>query len=424
MQLTLGLQRMRAMDWTALLNAAIRALGLASRFGLVIYIARYMGAADLGRFGLISGGVSMAPALLGWGLNYHVGRSLIGAERGDALSLLATRLTVTLISAGVAAVAFLSLNAGFDWFATEFGALVAAILILECLGLDIQMALINLGRNTLANVLLFVRSSAWAFVFCAAALLNGLHSLDGLLVAWLLGQVIALLIAIQVLRSWGRGSALELRWPAMKAAAAKARLVYASDIAQVSALYADRFVVGLFTTVETLGRYTLLWSIANAVFVLVQSAVLLPSLRRLVLALSQGGVSAWAQRLKTELVKGPALAIVVAGLIYVLAALGMQRVLGAEFHAGFLLVTLLLANVLKVGSDTLGYGLYSLGADGAHMTLNMAGAAVALALVAIGTSTWGIDGAGLAAVLAVLVLATARTFALRRAHAEQLQGKS
>lgn len=423
MQLTLGSRgRVRRADLSALLNAAIRALGLAARFGLVIYIARHMGAADLGRFGLIAGGVAMAPAVLGWGLNYHVGRSLIGAARADVVGLLGTRLSVTLLSAGLAAGAFVALNGYFQWLSARMSLLVALVLVLECVGLDVQMALINLGRNTLANVLLFIRTSAWAFVFCAVALLQTTwQSLDTLMVAWCAGQLCAVLVAFHSIRSWGQGCGFAFRWAEIGAAARRSKLVYLSDISQVSVLYADRFVVGLFVTVEALGRYTLLWSIANAVFVLVQSAVLLPSLRRLVLALGGHGPAGWWRGLKAELARGLVLAVAIAVPVYGFATLGLPRVLTAEFHAGVLLIALLLANVLKVGSDALGYGLYSLGEDRPHMLLNMAGAALALLLASIGTSSFGIDGAGWAACVAVLLLAAARAVTARRAYVKRIR---
>lgn len=405
----------RLLDLSVFANAAIRALGLVSRFGLVLFIAKHMGAADLGRFGLIAGAVAMAPAFLGWGLNYHVGRALVSLGRSEGFSLLAARLVVTMASAGAAVLLFGLVNAQAGWFTAELVALLGGLVVLECFGLDVQMALINLGRNTLANVLLFVRSSAWAFAFCGLAWAwPSLASLEFLLLHWLVGLVVSAAVALAVLQRWRADTPWRFDWAQLREMAGRGRLVYFSDIAQVCVLYADRFVVGLFVTAETLGRYVLLWSIANAVFVLVQSAVLLPSLRRMVVARSTGGVTGWSKVLKAEVLKAAGLASLIALGLLAAAHMGLQELVGREFAAGVLMVLLLAANVTKVASDALGYGLYSLGADQPHMLLILAGAVVGLAMSSTGTAIGGVEGAGVGAVLTGAMLGIARSMAVRR----------
>jgi len=407
--------------FTPAANLAIRAAGLGMRFGLVLYLARYLGLDALGRFGLVQGAASVAPVALGWGVTYFLGREIVGLPPARAGRLLRDRLLVTLASLAAAGAACAALaGAGGLPVPVEAVGLVAAIILLEALAFDAHIALIGLGRPLAANALLFLRSGAWVLPAAGLGLLvPDLRSLDVVLACWAVALVVNLAALVLILRRWPLGAIarmpVDLGWIARRLRGGW--LIYLNDLALLGMAYLDRYILNHRAGAETTGVFVLHWSIANALHVLVSAAIVQVSLPNLVLAWREGGAEAWRRVLRGMTVRVLAAALGLAFAIQAAALLALPMLLGGAAPVdGALLGLMLAAMVIRLVADALGYGLYSRGRDRTLALINLAGtlASAALGLVLIGA--FGLGGAAPAMLATATLLLVLRAGALARAR--------
>jgi O-antigen/teichoic acid export membrane protein len=402
-----------------LANIAMRGAGLAGRFALTMYLARYMDLADVGSFGLIAGAAGLLPGLIGCGMNYFVSREIVGADSLRAGALLRDRLLVTiamLLLAVVIASAF-----GSSTFLGSGGheILLLGILAGECIAFDIHMSLIALRKPVAANFLLFVRSASWIFpVVVLGVLVPSLRTLEFVLRSWALGVALNFLCLGLVLRDWPARailrSAIDHRW--LLKTIRHGWLIYLSDLGMAGQLYLDRYVVNELLGLKLTGVYTLYWSMANAVHVLVTVAVVQVALPDLVETYRGGIERDWQRAFFRTLGKMLAIALPLAIACAVVVTAVLPRLGLKQFSAAPGLLFLMLGGVMvRLVADTLSYGLYSRNMDRGFALLNIAGIVVSLTLSVAFVSKFGLIGIGLSMIASPLFLLVARGVLLGRA---------
>ena len=418
MSLTPGAAQGKSPRLVSACNVTLRGLGLVSRFGLNMYLAKFLGLSEVGEFGLVTGMVSMTPAVIGWGLNYYLTRDLIDQQPGPAARLIRDRLIVTVISLSAAfLVSGLLTWAGYVRPPHVF-LLVGAIVALDCIAFDIHMSLISLRRALAANVLLFVRASAWTMpAVLVGIFLPSMRTLQFVLWMWAAGLVLNYVVLATILKEWPLRSVahvpVDTKW--VKDRIARSWLIYLNDVGIVGALYLDRYVVDYYLGISIAGLYTLYWSIANSVHVLVYTGVLQVGVPRLVSAHNRGDRLEWSQAMRSELTRTIALAAGFAAIGYAFMAWGMPLV-GVHKFAGqtALFALMLLAIVIRLASDSINYGLFSLRLDKSLAYINLATLAISLTMAVAGIKAFGLLGAGLAMVVASATSLVLRLYCLRR----------
>lgn len=412
--------------YEALANVVIRLGSVAARLLLLAYLAKFVGLSDVGSFGLVAGLAGMAPAAVGWGANFFLSRDLIRFQREgrDLRNILLDRLMLTVLTLVVAATLLSILAATADVasglrVSILVVGLVAAIVSLECLCLDLQMAFISLGRSVFANVLLLLRSAAW-IPFCVVDgyLDVTARSLERLLAWWWAGSLLSFTLGMTALfllprtRTERLGASFPYFFQKFRAGP----YIYLNDLALVGSLYLERYVVTHFLGLTGAGIYTLCWSIGNAIYAVVQSAILQPSLRRLVTILHEHGPQRWREQLRSEVLRsGSAYAGFVALAVVAIwlspSSLGLSEIVN---HPG-LLAGFMVSNGIKLSAEALNYGLYSSGHDKAFAAINLTSMVASLALSAAFTAAWGLLGTACAAILSATVVLLVRRSFLRRA---------
>jgi O-antigen/teichoic acid export membrane protein len=231
---------------TAAANAALRFSGLGMRLVLSLFMARFMSFEDIGVFALMTGLTGLLPSVAGLGLNFFLSRELVGMDHHAAIMLVRDRLRVSLIAAAFcASVVALVLHFGLadlplpSWMAV-------AIITMELLGFDIQMALIARSRSTLANASLMFRTGIWIGPYVVAAFaVPSLRTMEAVGYFWLGGLVLShFVVAIQYradftqiigLQTPSRSYLGTVGWRAAK--------IYASDLGLAGSAYLDRFLI-------------------------------------------------------------------------------------------------------------------------------------------------------------------------------------
>jgi O-antigen/teichoic acid export membrane protein len=249
----------------------LRALSIATKFGLTLFIARYLGLAQLGIYGLAVSATVLTPVVLGFGVANNLGREAI-RHGPSSVTLRMLQYFLYLIPA----------YAGIGWIIAAFFPIDAVqagafgfLLFLEQVQTDLFALMTVAGAVYGANLIYFVRTSAWAFIYMPLALANpSWRSLTVIVWFWLAGDIAATILAVLVTPTW--------RWFEAALAVPKARLtlphrhgstlLYLSDITNTGFQYVDRYIIGIFLSPELLGVYTLFWSVVNAISNMIANA--------------------------------------------------------------------------------------------------------------------------------------------------------
>jgi O-antigen/teichoic acid export membrane protein len=406
-----------------LANIAMRGAGLVGRFALTLYFAKHFELSEIGTFGLIAGMAGLLPSLIGCGVNYFLNREIVGADPLRAGTLLRDRLVLTLAMLLLVALAFAgAYTAGMVQAPANLG-LLAFILVSECIAFDIHMSLIGLRMPVAANFLLFVRSASWIFPVLALGMIwPQLQSLSFVFWSWAAGLAAGFIFLFVLLRNWPLVAISQTRidfawiWRTVR----RGWLIYLSDLGIGGQLYLERYVVNELLGLKLTGVYTLYWTMANAVHVLVTVGVVQVALPDLVEAHGHQNKSVWRQMfLRTT---GRMLAITVplciacaVVVLKVLPRLGIQ-----QFAMSPLLFCLMLIGVaIRLLSDMTSYGLYSRNLDTEFAAMNIIGIVSSLALSFILIGRYGLIGAGVGMIVHALLQLVLRSFILLRSYVRQ-----
>jgi O-antigen/teichoic acid export membrane protein len=400
----------------ALTNAALRAFGLAARFALNLYLAKFFDLKTVGAFGLIYGLIAIAPALLGLGLNFRLNREIVGLSPLEAGTRLRDRLAVTftmllLVTVLVAVcrqTGFLPEIPLIGW--------ILAVGFLEVLIFDIHMGLISLRMSLFANTLQFIRTASWIYPFIVFSYLSGnLRTFATVIYFWIGSLVVTFIVLFTGLRDWPWRIILSTRVDVLDLLrrVRTSGLIYASDLGIVGSAFLDRFIVEYQLGIEVTGVFVFYWSLANAIQLLVNVGWIQTSLPRWVDHFKSGGREDLWKVLRSDLhqvlLMGTILALIVFAVVtFAIPYLGRPKL----SNYPYLLPLMLVAAVLRIGSDVANYGLYACGLDHQWAWSNLLGVLLSAIFTVVGLRSFGLQGVGLAMIATAAVLLVVRLFYL------------
>ena len=272
-------------DLQDVLIAALRLAGLATRFGLTLFLVAFFSLHDVGSYALLVGITSMLPGSVGLGLSYFYNRRIVDVQ--DALLPVRDRLLISAAMSCFAAVVLVVLQeAGWLGLAIGSGFLIGLV-VLETLGFDLHLSLMARHRALVANVLFFIRTAGWIPPFALIAYLNPeWRTLDALVGAWLIG----LCCWSALVAAWGARFLTASRlwrtrvdFTLIRATLPRAFPIWISDISLAGGQVIDRFIISAFLGLEATGIYYFFYAIANAAVTVGQAAtqqIHMPVLRK------------------------------------------------------------------------------------------------------------------------------------------------
>ena len=298
--------------------------------------------------------------------------------------------------------------------------LAVAILMLELLGFDLQVALLARSRSTFANVLLFLRNGAWVLPFMVAAFVQPMcRSIEVLAWFWLCGLALSHgLLALHYRRDLmamlktGGGVAQDGFLASVGAGAAK---IYLSDLGLAGSVYLDRFIISAIEDVRSAGIYFFYASIINSAYIICLAATVQVYQPQLRAAWLSGGVVGLRNALRTRF-----RTTVIVGLVSLLAAAPAAwiaaRISGKpEILDAIEIVPLLLAAyAFKLLSDFMNLAFAASERDGQYAVFNIAGLILGIAGCIVAIPLLGIIGAAVAALASAMILFALRYIAWKR----------
>jgi O-antigen/teichoic acid export membrane protein len=400
----------------ALTNVFIRSATLGLRFLLSFYIIKYLGYDAAGVYGLTVGVTGITPALIGWGLNYFIAREVVGMSPAEAASRIRNRLFITIVSLALTT----ALMIMFSFFAQRTSAtlfvLIAVLAWLETIALDLHLPLIGLGKALEANVLVFIRSAAWVPCIVGLGLaLPQLRSMEALLSAWIVANLLALALLGIMAWQWdvGRTLSWQIDFDWILNRLRRSWHIYISDVSLVGLMYLDRYIVGFFLGLSATGVYTFFWSLSNSLQTLVSTAVVQTALPTLVKAFSSEDRFAWRNAITAEFYKVISISVGMALVIFAASevALRYMSMQGLSEHRGLFLL-LLAASVLRACSDLGNVAMLSTQKDTSYAAINIIGVFLSTGMTCLGVALYGLTGAGVAIFATAVILLLMRIWLL------------
>jgi O-antigen/teichoic acid export membrane protein len=393
----------------------MRAGGTIAKFLLAIYTARYLGLVDLGIYGLLVGATTIVPAILGLGMTDWVGRKIVDLPSAQALSMIASRLSLTLsihfIAQPLALAAVILLGESIP---LRIAVLCGAILLLENLGGQAADLLIARRRIFLAYWLTFLRMGLWPIPVMAIGLVYPeTRTLEFLLLGWLAMLAFSWVILFGLTVPEGRWRHLRPRWSTLFQELHGSLTLYVKDVSSTASMFLDRFLISMFLGLELTGVYTLFWSIANVMHSL-SNSVLQAQLPHFIASAQNADRTAFRaleRRSHIETAAWALLFVIAAAIVTPLLLPFIHQPLVQEHLPIFWMV--LFATLLRVAADVYGFSLLALHRDRALAIIAVGGALASAGLTLVLTLLAGLWGAALAYAFTSAGLLVARLFLSR-----------
>ena len=390
---------------------ALRGASNVSKFALAIYTARYLGLADLGTYGLLVGAAGIIPGAWGFGLTDWLGRHIVGLKSAEAIPLIATRLSLSLLMHVVGWPIAWIVNAALGMPVPPLlFVLVAAVLVLEHLAIEAEDLLIPRGHIFFANTLIFIRAGLWPPLVIVWGLLDpAARTIEHIIVGWLAALVLLwLVLAFRLLFS-NRRRMIGWRWQTLFTSIRPSLPFYLKDVSLVGSLYIDRFLIATFLGLELAGVYTFFWSVANVIHTLVLYGMLHNHLGQMVSTAREKNSTALRRlerRLQIETVVWSLLLALAAAVATWLLLPLIGRPLLQDYFWVFGVI--LLATLLRIAADGYGYMLLALHRDRAIAVISASGVVLSAVLNALLIPLAGLAGAACAYVITAATLLAAR----------------
>jgi O-antigen/teichoic acid export membrane protein len=256
-------------------NVMVRFLSIGSRFILLIVLARFLSAAELGQYGLFLATIIFLVSLLGALFYAHTTRELMAADRDHWPSI----LQHAMVGWGTICLALLPIVhfSGYELFgSTELSIWLVPVLLVEYLGHETVRVLIAIGRPITASLLMFVRMGSWVWIVIPLIwFLPELRHLGSVFATWTFAGVAALLLGwAAILRDTPAWRRVPVDWGWLRRGFSIGLLYLVGAVASRGLFTLDRYVVEYLAGPDQLGAYVLFIGLAMTVGMVVEAAVL------------------------------------------------------------------------------------------------------------------------------------------------------
>jgi len=260
------------------LTILLRLLSLATKLGLTLYMGRYFTLEDMGLYGLVFGAVTILGGAFGLEIDYVVGRELVTASplrravkiRDQSLFLFLNWLGFGLVTLIVCLFYNFELPLAILLF-------IFAIAALESAASMFHADMTAMGNPYLANLHFFIRAGSWVFPVVALGFLDPVFRNTHLvLVLWTGGLLAALCCGAFWWRKlpWRRLKRIKIQWRWLFRGLRQSFGIWCGTMGLALGVYADRFVIAKFLSVDEVAIVTFYASFALAMLTLVQNGML------------------------------------------------------------------------------------------------------------------------------------------------------
>lgn len=348
-----------------IINIALRMATLGAKFSLVFVLAKFLGEAEFGLYGLFSAAIGYMVMALGFDFYTYATRELINKKANEWAEVFRDQF-VFYLCAYVFVLPICILVFVFGLLPWQVLIWFFVLLVIEHFSQEVNRILVAISRPLQASVVLFVRHGLWAVVVAVVMwFLPDLRSLDFVFGAWVFGGLGALLLAVVFSRDIDRGGFKSpINWGWIKIGFVVSVPFVISTLSLKAIYTADRYWIEHFNSVEVLAAYVLFAGLANSIISFLDASVFSFVYPGVVSAAGKKDGNLFVKKFKEMAVQASvvtiALAVLVVGFSDVLI-----RWIGklSYFNNIEILYWVVAATVVFALSTIPHYGLYSLKED-------------------------------------------------------------
>lgn len=286
----------------------LRGIALTGKFLLAICIAKYIGLAAIGVYGLAVGFAVVGTKLFGLGFSAEINRRL-GHVGGRGIILVAGRISAVygLSYLLVGSIVLIALRApivhlqvsgvgGHLW-------LIFCVVIVEHLSFELNSYVFSLHKPKLGSWLLFMRTGGWSVVAIAALVSAYSTGIGDIFRIWIFSDILVVSVAACVLVHEYFAADVNLGpYVGSIVGVWRGGYLFFISISVISAMqYLERFLASPHLSQDQLGRYVFVWSVANALQTISNAAIVVVTTPRLAKWAGMGDRVQYSKVLKSSL---------------------------------------------------------------------------------------------------------------------------
>lgn len=401
----------------SIFNLILRSLTLASKFILMLFIARNFSPEDLGIFGIMS--VSTTLLLFIVGLDFYIfnTREILAREKTEIGRLIRDQFVFHCL------VYILILP--FCVFLFEKGLLpwkyifwFYLILIFEHLAQEANRLFITISRPIMANIILFFRSGAWVYaVILFYTYKDSSTNLSWIWLGWTIGGFISLCIAVYGLReiNWHDVKRHSVEWNWIMKGIKDSIPFFGATLALKVLEYADRYFIKYYHGEAIVGVYTFYANIANVVQVFIFTGIISILYPKVIDSYQKGlehEYNCLMKKLTLMVLISTILLTVLAGVGIFPVIFVIKKQIYFEYISSYFV--LLISVAISVVSQIPHYGLYARKKDKAIWISSLVAVIVALLMNRFMVPSYGIIGASISTLVGMTILGLIKLLALRK----------
>lgn len=389
-------------------NLLIRGATLASRFVLVIFIARFLTVEELGAYSLFAASISYALFFVGMDFYTFSSREILSVDKLKWFGIVKNQFSFYIL--------FYCFSFPLIYCLFYFGFLPEKvviwfylILVAEHLSQESMRLLVVLNKAFVANISLFIRSGLWVYVAVTLMFFDvGLREVYVILTLWFVGSSLSVLFVIpEILRL--RRSALATpqkidygwMWSGVKIAAP----LLVGTLALRSLYIIDRYSLNYFSDLAAVGVYSFYSSFASALLAFVDAAVVMQIYPKIVRSVKDNDFEN-LREYKKKFIKSVSIlslglfCILPVGVYFLLLWMGKTDYI----HYFPLIGILMLSSIIYSFALLPHYELYAHNEDKKIISSSILAAIVGAITMPIGAYYCGVYGVAVGQVLAVIFL--------------------
>lgn len=363
------------MNLNYIFDFMIRALTLGGRFVLLISIAKYLSANDVGVYGIFGSLISYILYFLGLDFYIYSTRKIID----DGIDRLWSMIFNQTAFFALNYILFISFSKAIFSFSgiPDFLFLGVLITLLEHLSQEIYRILIAVKKIRLANIQLFVRSGWWCYVVAILLYTNIITNLNKILELWAASGIISVVFGFAVLYKTAQPNAtdfkLDIFW--IKEGIKVSAFFFIGTICLRGIFYFDKILLQTFVGFELIGVYVFYFGIAAAiqsfVDILVVSRYFPDLMKQINLDLKAGDMVS-SRNLLEQFKKKIIVTGFILSMISIPACYIVTTILNKTDYINnySLYLTLLLSNIIFLASMPYHYFLYAVKRDSLLVIIN------------------------------------------------------
>lgn len=342
------------------LSILFRSLCLLSKFVFMLYLAKTLPVVEVGTYGIVTTTIILALQIIGIDFYSYNTRELLKVNVDKQVVYIRDQWCVHLLTYVVFLPFFLLL---FKFHVLSWSLLLwfYILLVLEHNAQEIDRLLVTLSMSVMANVVMFLRFGAWMLILMGLGVIGKVQfTLSNVWLAWIVGDVCALLLALWQLRAlpWRQNifKVIDFAW--IKRGIKVSLIFLAGTIFLQLLIYMNRYIIQYVLGLEAVGIYVFFAGLLGVILTFAQVGIYNFQIPLIIKRYHMSPNTLSSSIRKLYLLVGGYLVVAVVG-----AAAGIQLVLlllNKQIYADqiHIFYILLVGTIIAVLGQVPHYGLY------------------------------------------------------------------